>query len=245
MQLGLFKAGGPAIALPHTGMAEVFVIAAVAAVDAGLLAAAIVMLGRPRPARQLLAYLIGGMGFSIIIGLLIVLALHGSSVLRGPDKSTRAVIEVAAGALLIVLAAAAVSGRRVQWHPRRSRQRDAEHPPRQSLHDRALGHDSLWIAWAAGAAYSWPGAEYIAGLALLAKLNASPAANVAAILGFNLVMFALIELPLLGLALLPDRTRALTEKLNTWMTAHRRTLIVIVAGAGGAYLLISGLTDLS
>ena len=221
-----------------------FVIAVVAALDAGLLAAAVVMLGRPRPARQLLAYLIGGMTFSIIVGLLIVFALRGSSVLRGPDKSTRAVIEVAAGALLIVIAAAVVSGRRVQWHPRRSRKRDAEHP-RQSLPERALGHDSLWIAWAAGAAYSWPGAEYLAGLALLAKLNASPAANIGAILGFNVVMFALIELPLLGLALLPDRTQALTEKLNTWMTSHRRTLIVIVAGAGGAYLLLSGLTDLS
>jgi Sap, sulfolipid-1-addressing protein len=226
-------------------MADVFVIAVVAAIDAGLLAAAVVMLGRPRPARQLLAYLIGGMGFSIIIGLLIVLGLHGSSVLREPDKSTRAIIEVVAGALLIVIAAAVLSGRRVQWHPRRRRKRGAEHPQRQSLQDRALGHDSLWIAWAAGAAYSWPGAEYLAGLALLAKLNASPGVNVAAILGFNVVMFALIELPLLGLALLPDRTRALTEKLNAWMTAHRRTLSVIVAGAGGAYLLVSGLTDLS
>ncbi|HEY2160408.1 MAG TPA: GAP family protein [Solirubrobacteraceae bacterium] len=226
-------------------MGEVFVIAAVSALDAGLLGAAVVMLGRPRPARQLLAYLIGGMGFSIIIGLLIVFALHGSSLLRGPDKSTRAGIAVAAGALLIVIAAIALSGRQVQWHPRRTRKRNAEDPPRQSLPDRALGSDSLWIAWAAGAAYSWPGAEYLAGLTLLAKVNARPAASVAAILGFNVVMFALIELPLLGLVLMPDRTRSLSEKLNDWMTAHRRTLIVIVAGAGGTYLLISGVTDLS
>jgi hypothetical protein len=58
-------------------------------------------------------------------------------------------------------------------------------------------------------------------------------------------MFALIELPLLGLVLMPDRTRSLTEKLNAWMTANRQTLIVVVAGAGGAYLLTSGLSDLS
>ena len=223
-------------------MGEVFVIAAVSALDAGLLAAAVVMLGRPRPARQLLAYLIGGMGFSIIIGLLIVLALHGSNVLRGLDKSTRAVIGVAAGGLLIFIAIAVASGRRMQWHPRT---RKVDHPPRQSLPDRALGHDSLWIAWAAGALYSAPGAEYLAGLALLARLNASPAASVAAILGFNVVMFALIELPLIGLVLMPERTRSLTDKLNAWMTAHRQTLIVVVAGASGAYLLISGLSDLS
>ena len=237
--------GGGAGAWPVTRMGEVFVIAAVSALDAGLLAAAVVMLGRPHPARQLLVYLIGGMGFSITIGLVIVFALHSSSALRGPDKSTRAAIAVAAGALLIVIAAIVLSGRQVQWHPRRTRKRNAEDPPRPSLPDRALGSDSLWIAWVAGAAYSWPGVEYLAGLTLLAKLNAPPAANVVAILGFNMIMFALIELPLLGLVLMPERTHALTQKLNDRMTAHRRTLIVIVAGAGGTYLLISGLTDLS
>ncbi len=220
-------------------------IAAVSALDAGLLAAAIVMMGRPHPARQLLVYLIGGMGFSIAIGLVIVFALHGSSVLRGPDKSTGAAIAVAAGALLIVIAAIVMLGRRAQWHPRRARKPNREDPPRPNVTDRALGSDSLWIAWVAGAAYSWPGVEYLAGLALLAKLNASAATNVLAILGFNIVMFALIELPLLGLLLMPERTHALTQKLNDGMTAHRRALIVTVAGAGGTYLLISGLTDLN
>jgi hypothetical protein len=245
VELELFNAGGVAIALPHAGMGEVFVIAAVSALDAGLLAAAAVILGRPRPARLLLAYLIGGMGCSIIIGLLIVLSLHGSSVLHGLDRSTKAVVGVVAGGLLIFIAIAVATGRRMQWHPRRTRKHDADHSSRQSVADRVLGHDSLWIAWAAGALYSAPGAEYLAGLALLAKLNAPAAASVAAILGFNVIMFALIELPLLGLVLIPDRTRSLTEKLNAWMTAHRQRLIVIVAGAGGAYLLISGLTDLS
>ena len=28
------------------------------------------------------------------------------------------------------------------------------------------------------------------------------------------------------------------------MTDHRRTLVALVAGAGGAYLFVSGLTDL-
>jgi hypothetical protein len=55
-------------------MGQVFLIAVVSALDAGLLTAAVLLLGRPRPAPQLGAYLIGGMGFSIIFGLLIVLA---------------------------------------------------------------------------------------------------------------------------------------------------------------------------
>jgi Sap, sulfolipid-1-addressing protein len=116
---------------------------------------------------------------------------------------------------------------------------------RQSLHDRALGHDSLWIAWAAGALYSVPGAYYLAGLALVAKQNVSATTDVLVILGFNLIQFALFEIPLIGLVLMPDRTRSLTEKLNDWMTAHRRIVIVFLAGAIGTYLLISGISDLS
>jgi hypothetical protein len=64
-------------------MSGVFVLAVVSALDAGLLTASVVLLGRPRPTRQLGAYLIGGMGLSIVFGLLVVLALHGSNLLRG------------------------------------------------------------------------------------------------------------------------------------------------------------------
>jgi hypothetical protein len=224
-------------------MGQVFLIAVVSALDAGLVTAAVVLLGRPRPARQLGAYLLGGMGFSIIFGLLIVLALHGSNLRLG--RSTKGVIETVAGALLIVIAVAEWSGRKLHWHPRRTRKRDADRSGRQSLHDRALGRDSLWIAWAAGALYSAPGAYYLAGLVLLAKQNVSATTIVLVILGFNLIQFALIELPLLGLVLMPDRARSLTEKFNDWMTAHRRIVIVILAGAIGAYLLISGISDLS
>ena len=99
-------------------MADVFVIAVLASLDAGLLAAAVVLLGRPQPARQLLAFLIGCMGLSIIFGLVIVFALHGSKLVRHPDPTVSAVIEIAAGALLLVVALAVLLGRNVQWRPR-------------------------------------------------------------------------------------------------------------------------------
>jgi hypothetical protein len=89
-----------------------------------------------------------------------------------------------------------------------------------------------------------PSAEYLAGLALVVRVRVPAATDVLAVLGFNLIMFTLIEVPLLGVVLAPERTRSLTEKLNAWMTAHRRTLIAIVSGAVGGYLLVSGLGDL-
>ena len=224
-------------------MGQVFLIAVVSALDAGLLTATVVLLGRPQPARQLGAYLIGGMGFSIVFGLLIVIALHGSNLRIG--RSTRGVIELVAGALLVLVAVGELSGRSLHWHPRRTRKREDDGARRPSLRDRALGHDSLWIAWAAGALYSAPGAYYLAGLALLAKQNVSATTSVVVILAFNAIQFALIELPLFGLILIPERTRSLTEKLSDWMTTHRRIVIVFLAGAIGADLLISGVSDLS
>lgn len=226
-------------------MGQVFAIAVVSALDAGLLTAAVVLLGRPQPARQLGAYLIGGMGLSIVFGLTIVLALHGSDVLHEISRSTKGIVEVGSGTLLLFVAISAWSGRTFRWHPRRRGKREAASPRRQPLHERALGNDSVWIAWTAGAVYSIPGAYYLAGMALLAKLNAPVSANVFAVVGFNVIQFALIELPLIGLLVAPDRTRALTERLNDWMTAHDRMVIVVLAGATGAYLLVSGVSDLS
>jgi Sap-like sulfolipid-1-addressing protein len=222
-------------------VSEIFALAVVSALDAGLLAAAVVLLGQPRPAQKLLAYLIGGMGCSILFGLLIVFALHGSGLLRGPDRATSAIIELAAGTLLIAIAIAVRSGRAAQWRPR-PRRRDG--PAAQDPYDRAVGGDSLWIAWVAGAAYGVPGAYYLAAMALLAKLDASAETNVLVIVGFNLIMFALIELPLVGLLVAPDRTRSAAENLNGWMTRHRQTLIAFTAAAVGIYLFVSGLSDL-
>jgi threonine/homoserine/homoserine lactone efflux protein len=203
----------------------------VASVDAGLLAAAVVLLSRPRAAHKLAAFLIGCMGFSIGFGLIIVLALHGSRVLRHADPHVTAIVEVAVGGLLIVVAVVAVAGRAWHWRPRR-RSDDEEGSQRHSLSDRALGHDSLWVAWAAGALYSVPGAYYLAGLALLIKLDKPAAIDALAVVGFNIVMFAFIELPLLGFLLAPERARTRTARFSDWITRHKRTVITVVAGAG-------------
>lgn len=105
-------------------MADVFAIALLASLGAGLLAASVVLLTRPRPARQLLAFLIGGMGLSIGFGLLIVLLLHGSSFLRYPDDAVTGSNEVAVGALLLAVAVLMASGRTAEWKARRSRRHE-------------------------------------------------------------------------------------------------------------------------
>jgi hypothetical protein len=162
-----------------------------------------------------------------------------------PTPSTSAVIEIVAGALLVAVAIAVRVGRVPKWRPRRRPRRKREYSGRRpSLSERVVGKDSLWIAWAAGALYSVPGAYYLAGMALLAKQDTSVVTDVVVVVAFNVIMFALIGLPLLSFRVAHERARAHTEALNDWMTCHKRTLIVVVAGAGGAYLLVSRLIDL-
>ncbi len=70
-------------------IADVFVIGVLASLDAGLLAASVVLLSRPRPAHKLAAFLIGCMGFSIGFGLVILFALHGSQLARPTDPPSK------------------------------------------------------------------------------------------------------------------------------------------------------------
>jgi Sap, sulfolipid-1-addressing protein len=80
-----------------------------------------------------------------------------------------------------------------------------------------------------------PGAYYLAGLALLITLDAGPTTNIVRVLAFNVVMFALLELPLLGSLNAPERTRALVGKLDDWMRSQRRTIFTVAAGTIGLY----------
>ena len=95
----------------------------------------------------------------------------------------------------------------------------------------------------AGAASGVQGAYYLAGLALLIKLDArTTTTNIVAVLVFNLLMFALLAMPLLGLLYAPDRTRARSSE--SWTTGCA-VIAAVAAGTIGLYLLIAGFIDLS
>jgi Sap, sulfolipid-1-addressing protein len=225
---------------------KVFLLALAASLDAGLVAAVVLLLGRPRPQRQLLAFWFGAIGLSTAIGLVIVLALGRSGLRVNQHGSASPAIEITAGVVLLAIAVTVGSGLTDRLtSERKDRHHDQDVRRRPSLADRLRGSDSVKPAFLAGVAYGVPGAYYLAGLALLVKLDAGTAADIVAVLAFNLVMLALLELPIVGFAFAPDRTRALVSRLDGWLTRHRRAIVGVAAGAIGLYLLISGLVGLS
>ena len=61
-----------------------------------------------------------------------------------------------------------------------------------------------------------PGASYLAGLSRIEKLNYSTPETVILVVVFNLIMLALLEIPLLGFAIAPGWTAATSDRAKAW-----------------------------
>jgi hypothetical protein len=108
----------------------------------------------------------------------------------------------------------------------------------------ALEAESPWVAWIAGVAIGMPSAYYLAAIAVILKSGGAPATQVAAVLVFNLALFAMVWIPLAGYIVAPAATKTRVESLSAWAHTHRRLVIAVVAGLIGAYLIIVGITKL-
>lgn len=108
----------------------------------------------------------------------------------------------------------------------------------------ALASESPWLAWIAGVAIGMPSAYYLAAIAVILKSGVAAGTQVAALLVFNLVAFAVVMIPLVGYLAAPGATRARVDQFYVWVGAHERLVITTVAGGIGAYLLIVGTTKL-
>jgi hypothetical protein len=223
---------------------DIFVLAVGAAFYPTLLAIVVVVLTRPRPARLLGAYLAGGMLAGLGIGFVVVFVLEGVGVDAGPDhKSTgSAILNIVAGALSLGVAALLLTGR--DPRPARLRNRKPSDPNTPSWTERAMSHDSLGVAFALGVVLDLPSLWYLIALKDIVNGGYNPAAEVLLIVGFNLIMFTLIEIPLVAYLVAPDRAAATVGRFNAWIRAHTRRLTEAVAGVVGLYLVVRGVAAL-
>jgi hypothetical protein len=187
------------------------------------------MLNRPKPALQLLAFLSGGFAMGATVGLVVVFAFRPG--LLGSAHFTLPKVQIAIGALAVLIAAVVAAG----------------FMSAPSLPARARGlarGPSLWVAGVAGLGIALPSIDYLAVLAVIVASGAAPSTQVGALLVFNVVAFALVELPLVAYLLAPDRTRASMAALNDWIRSRRRRGVAAVLAAVGCVLLVAGIAGL-
>ena len=224
-------------------MGQVFVFSLTAALNPSLLAAVTLMLALDRPKRLLAGYLAGAMMTSVTCGLLLVFALPNSSTSTTSKHSIDPVLNITLGVLLLLVVFVVGTGRdqrRRAWSERRRKGAQDKAPPRWR---RLLSKGSARDTFVVGVLLSFPGASYIAGMALLHKQHLATSLTVLAVLGFNVVMLAILEIPLLGYTIRPEATEAAVARFSSWLTRRGGRVALIAGGALAIALIARGLVN--
>ncbi len=214
-----------------------------AALNPTLVGASSVMLLLPNPKRLMLGYLLGALMTSITLGLVIVSALKGSSTLSTTENTVSPAVDLALGAIMLLSAFVLSTGRdkRVAERLRaRNGPKEDKGPPRWQ---RAISKGSARTTFVVGALLTLPGGSYLAGLNQIEEQKLSTPATVLTVIGFNLIMLSLLELPLLGFFIAPDWTPGAVDRAKAYVGRNgRKTGIVALTLLGGA-LVIKGIIE--
>lgn len=225
-------------------MSTVFLFSLTAALNPTLVAASTLMMLLPHPVKLMLGYLLGAMMTSITLGIVIVFTIEGSETTRTTQRALSPAVDIALGGLLLVLAYVIRSGRVTRARERR-REKKAKKPnsgpPRW---ERALSKGSARTTFVVGALLTLPGASYIAGLTQIHKLNYSAPVTVLIIVGFNVVMLALLEVPLLCFVVAPDWTPGAIDRAKVWISRRAEKFAERGFALIGALLIIKGIIGL-
>jgi Sap, sulfolipid-1-addressing protein len=214
-----------------------------------LLAAVVILLAQPRPLRLLAAYLAGGLIISVGLGLAIIALLDGSGALKNEQAGLSVGADLAVGGLALLLAVVLATRQDERLRARRRRRRPEPQPAAEAAPkgepwtQRILARGSVPIVFIAAMAINVPGAAYLIALKDIAAAHDSTAAIVALVLGFNLIMFLLAEVPLAGLLLAPERTDVLAKRMNAWISGHSRQIAIGLCAFLGLFLTIRGLAN--
>jgi hypothetical protein len=219
------------------------VYALTAALNPTLLGATTVMLLLDHPKRLLLGYLLGALMTSVTLGLVIVFTLDGSA--STAQHTLSPAMDLALGAILLVVAWMIRPSRQpreggiiAERRRKRKESKGDKGPPRWQ---RTLSQGSARTTFVVGALLTLPGASYLIGLHKIADSDPSTVGAVAAVLAFNAIMLALLELPLIGYVFAPDWTPRAVDRFKDWFSRNARRLAFRAALVIGLLLIAKGL----
>jgi Sap, sulfolipid-1-addressing protein len=219
---------------------QVVLLSLLASVNPTLVAATTVMLLLPGPVRLMGGYLLGAMITSITLGLVIVFSLTDSSAANTTENTLNPALDIALGALALIVAWSVSSGRHERRAERRREAKAGRPDKGPPLWQRELTKGSARTTFVIGALLTLPGAAYLAGLGHIHKLHYSTTVTVLLVLGFNVVMLWLLEVPLAAFLVAPEWTPGAVERAKLWVSRHAHVFAVRGFATLGALLIIKG-----
>jgi hypothetical protein len=202
--------------------------------------AAVIALGRGAEVRsRVFAFVLAAGLITYAIGALILYALVELGATGAHHLTPGAVIDVALGVLLMLLA---LRLHRKRPDPAAASAASAGATP--SKIERYL--QSRRLAFLLGIVlYVLPSPIYIGAIKAIADANLSTTDELLDLIAVVAVMLWLIELPMLMLLVVPERAAGTLERINLWFARHGRTLAILAAAAVGVYLIAKGLIQLT
>jgi type IV secretory pathway VirB2 component (pilin) len=201
------------------------------------LAALYALLSTSRPRPLIAAFVAGGFAFTMAVGVLVVVGLHGIQ-LPGGRSDFADVVDVIAG----VAALGFASGVRAGGMERVQRRERADE---RSWIARALADPSLMVVAGVGVATHLPGLLYLVALNAIAADRPGPADAVTDIAVYNLIWFSLPLAALVFLRRGSTRMREAIERLNGTMRRHQTGILTGVFAIVGVFLLVKGIAGLA
>jgi hypothetical protein len=213
-------------------LVTVLVMALAVSVEPFRIGMTLLMLNRPRPALQLLAFLCGGFAMGMTVGLVVLFGFRRT--LLGSSHFTLPNVQILIGLLAVLVGlAVAVSGR---WD---LRPKSLARPAQQ-----LLSGPSLVVAGVAGLGIALPSVDYLAALAVILAARAAALTQVSVLVMFHVVAFALVEIPLLAYLLAPKATVTWVAALHDWIRSRRRVEVAILLATVGCVFLTAGMAGL-
>ncbi|MFZ0041346.1 MAG: GAP family protein [Solirubrobacteraceae bacterium] len=221
-------------------MSTVLLFSVTAMANPTLVAVTTVMLILPSPRRLMIGYLIGAYMMSVPIGLVIVLVVGQSGLVRSGKNTINPGLDFAFGIVLLIIAFILHSGRDRPVRERRAERKSAK-PKKTPRWQQVLSKGDPRLAILIGALLTLPGASYLAAMTSLAKLNYSTVTDVLVVLMVNVIMLALLEVPLICFIVAPDWTPMMITRVKGTVNRDGRKILTIGCTAVGSLVILRGL----
>ncbi len=216
---------------------EILLLGVVAAAWPVLLVVVAVALRTPHPPRILAGFLAGGLVACVAVGAAVVHLLRQSSAVMNSQHDVDPIVNLVCGGLALLAAFALhrfLAARRAKPRPPKTA---SEGPSRT---ERLVGRGAT-LAFVVGVILDIvPGVVPAVALKDIAQVGGGVAETAGLIVVFYLVMFALVELPLLGYLVAPERTGEYATRLNAWLTTNMGRLATWALVGAGVLLIARG-----
>lgn len=186
------------------------------------------LLANPHPRKRAVVVLAGAALATLGAGFTVVVLLHSTGQQNRAHRSVPPWVDIALGGLLVLFAVVVV-------------RRPPRGPKTAATQQRQPGLPGLFLV---GCVMYSPTPLYLTSLRLVSQTGTGIVATVLGVVLVAGTYMALLEVPLVLHARWPEPTVRWTSTTNAWLARHGRTVIVVVAGGFGIYLLGAGIGHL-